>query len=626
MSLERLGRAVLELVTDGSGLTSGLASAGNSVGDFEKKVEGTQGGLANFGKWVAGAFTVTAIVGAVKSMTDFAGTLTDLSGKTGISTTGLQKLGGALSQSGVSMEAAAKASAELGARLASGDKGLAGLVGKLGLNLQDLRMMRPEDQFFKLADAVGNIQNKGEQLLASKTLFGKGGVDLLPALTGNLAEAAAEFENLGLVIDEQTVAAADDFGDKLGLMGTQLMAVTAKIVGPLLPALSGLMTVLGQIANVVGQVTGFFVDWIMRGLTAAYSAVAKFLALIAEAVTKIPFLGEKLGFAATAAEWLTASAAAADAQLVKMFTPIEAVGTVAQATAGKMLGLGDDSEKTTKKIAKHWSEMSMEAFKPASDRISDDILKMGNALAEFDAAAARSKMQIVGDIAPTMEEEFENMALKLEEFDQRSKSSLDRFMESVIQTTFNTAAHFDELGFTTAAVFTRMGGVIADWVMNYDKYVDAAVGSTQLIGRTMTGFVTLAGGIFGALGKKYKAFAIAEAIIATYLSIAKTLATTPWPFNLVLAAGAAAAGFANVMAIKNSDTPEFAEGGIVTRPLMGLLGEAGTEAVIPLDRLGSLIGGGRETVIHVHTNLDGREVARTVMRHMPHELSLVGLV
>jgi len=59
--------------------------------------------------------------------------------------------------------------------------------------------------------------------------------------------------------------------------------------------------------------------------------------------------------------------------------------------------------------------------------------------------------------------------------------------------------------------------------------------------------------IFGVLGRKYKAAAIAGAIIATYQAVAKALASAPWPANLVLAAGALAAGLANVQQIRNSE-------------------------------------------------------------------------
>jgi hypothetical protein len=65
--------------------------------------------------------------------------------------------------------------------------------------------------------------------------------------------------------------------------------------------------------------------------------------------------------------------------------------------------------------------------------------------------------------------------------------------------------------------------------------------------------------ILGALGQKYKAAAIAGAIISTYQAVAKALASAPWPANLVLAAGAAAAGFANVAKIRSS-SPGYAEG------------------------------------------------------------------
>ena len=55
-----------------------------------------------------------------------------------------------------------------------------------------------------------------------------------------------------------------------------------------------------------------------------------------------------------------------------------------------------------------------------------------------------------------------------------------------------------------------------------------------------------------------------------------------------------------------SGIPELAEGGIVRMPTLAIAGEAGPEAVIPLGRLDSLIGGGnRGTEIHIHGDLYG---------------------
>ena len=46
---------------------------------------------------------------------------------------------------------------------------------------------------------------------------------------------------------------------------------------------------------------------------------------------------------------------------------------------------------------------------------------------------------------------------------------------------------------------------------------------------------------------------------------------------------------------------QFATGGIVTQATMGIIGEAGPEAVIPLNRAGDLVGGNR-TEVHVHVS------------------------
>jgi hypothetical protein len=57
---------------------------------------------------------------------------------------------------------------------------------------------------------------------------------------------------------------------------------------------------------------------------------------------------------------------------------------------------------------------------------------------------------------------------------------------------------------------------------------------------------------------------------------------------------------------------EFADGGIVTSPLVGLVGEAGPEAIIPLDRLGAM--GGDTYVINVSGAIDPEGTARQIRR------------
>jgi hypothetical protein len=62
--------------------------------------------------------------------------------------------------------------------------------------------------------------------------------------------------------------------------------------------------------------------------------------------------------------------------------------------------------------------------------------------------------------------------------------------------------------------------------------------------------------------------------------------------------------------------PALAEGGIVTSPTLALIGEAGSEAVIPLNKMGSM--GGNTFVIQTGVGdpiAIGREIERIMQRY-----------
>jgi hypothetical protein len=353
--------------------------------------------LSKIGPALLAAFSVGAVVAATKKMLDFADTMTNLSAKTGISTTGLQKLDLAFSKSGVSIDTVTQATTQLGARLV-GDKGAVKLIGQLGLNIEALRRMKPEEQFLTVADAVGNIQNKGEQLFASKTLFGRGGIEILAGLTGNLKETTDEFERMGLIIDEETLKAADDFGDQLGVMGKQLIGVTAQIVGPLLPALSGLATMLSKVASVIGPLVGTFVDWAIKGVLAASAAIQRFIANLAEMATKIPILGKHLGIAGDYAKFLREQADATDARLVKMFTTVDEGSPVVRMAADELLGLGhatDEAGKAANRAAKWFQDLQEHEFE-AIRVAAEENKKAMDAMAAKQAALQASTLTMAG--------------------------------------------------------------------------------------------------------------------------------------------------------------------------------------------------------------------------------------
>jgi hypothetical protein len=110
--------------------------------------------------------------------------------------------------------------------------------------------------------------------------------------------------------------------------------------------------------------------------------------------------------------------------------------------------------------------------------------------------------------------------------------------------------------------------------------------------------------IFSALGAQNKkafeaakAFNIANAIMNTYLGVTKALAVYPFPFNLVFAAGALAAGMAQVAQIRSQSYSGRALGGPVMGGQTYMVGESGPELFTPqgtgsITRNGDLMRGG----------------------------------
>jgi hypothetical protein len=110
--------------------------------------------------------------------------------------------------------------------------------------------------------------------------------------------------------------------------------------------------------------------------------------------------------------------------------------------------------------------------------------------------------------------------------------------------------------------------------------------------------------IFNALGAQNKkafeaakAFNIANAIMNTYMAATKALATYPFPFGLIAAAGAVAAGLAQVAQIRSQTYSGRALGGPVMGGKSYIVGESGPELFTPsttgsITRNSDLQGGG----------------------------------
>jgi hypothetical protein len=111
--------------------------------------------------------------------------------------------------------------------------------------------------------------------------------------------------------------------------------------------------------------------------------------------------------------------------------------------------------------------------------------------------------------------------------------------------------------------------------------------------------------MFAAIGTAVMTFL---GSIATALDI--SIFGAPFSIPVWVAVGLIAAAVGTISAFAFG---AFAEGGLVKGPMMGLVGEAGPELIVPLDRLGELGGSKQQTII---IEMDGRTVSKSVFDNM----------
>ena len=77
-------------------------------------------------------------------------------------------------------------------------------LARIGLTVNDLKGLKPEDQFQRIADGLNAVEGPTVRAATAMELFGKSGTQLLPMLS-TLREVRAEAQARGLVPTDQAV-------------------------------------------------------------------------------------------------------------------------------------------------------------------------------------------------------------------------------------------------------------------------------------------------------------------------------------------------------------------------------------------------------------------------------------
>ena len=324
--------------------------------DFDKGMQLATKHMAAFAA-AAGA----AATAAVYKFAAFGDELHKNALRTGIAVESLSAMNYAAGQSGASVEAVAKSFAGL-ARftndLRRGSATAVDAMQMMGLELDDLAGLSPEQSYRVLADAIAGIEDPLLQGAAAQQIFGRSGRELLPMLKGGSAEIdrlTAKAQHLGTVFDQQTADSAAAVTDAMDDMSTALTAATVRFGAMFAPAVTAALTAM---AGFVGENQNLIR---VIGVTAAGVGVFSAAMLLLSARTK--------AYAAAAAFAKMVTSPAGFLQVAA------AVGVTVGAVAAINLALDDTSDVSTRTSA-------------AIGNLTDDADDLAGAM---DTAAAAAK-------------------------------------------------------------------------------------------------------------------------------------------------------------------------------------------------------------------------------------------
>ncbi len=287
----RAGRAFVELFADDSKLVRGLRRAGKKLEAFGKKVRDIGLKIA-----AVGTAVVTALLGAAKTFATMGDHVAKMGRRTGFSAEALSELGFAAEQSGADMETLEKGLRRMQRTIYDAARGLSTAtegLSVLGLSVEDLKGLSPEDQFTLIADRIGAIKDPTLKAAVAMEMFGRSGTQMLPLLENGAAGINAlreEARRLGLTISSEDARAAEEFSDTLNRMWRVVKQAVFAIGAALAPTLS-------EVAVWITRTVKTTTDWIKqnRGLVVTVLKVAAVVTVIGGGLVALGLAASALG-------------------------------------------------------------------------------------------------------------------------------------------------------------------------------------------------------------------------------------------------------------------------------------------------------------------------------------------
>ncbi len=575
--METLAELVARISVDASKLKSGLKSAENQVTGFGGFLQRHEKAIT----LAIGGMVAAVGVMAYKSIKAYAATgdaIQEMSQRTGLGTVAISELKYAAELSGSSMQGLEVSVRKMSQSIIDAESGLEAsrrAFVAVGVTVESLMGLKPEEQFLKLATAIASVEDETRRTALAVDIFGRSGTQLLPMLADGaegLNKMRQEAHDLGIVFSPEMADRASSMQDSFQKLEGALNGLKfafAETAGPTVQGMvEDLTTVVKtnwgtEIPNIINRLKEFVME-----------AFGKEYLSLSEVRAAFDFTNQAALMAGKAIESTT--------EIV--IQQSEAIATSKEVIDGAIVttNLYTLSEVEAAKAA----GLLVETIPNAADKVRDFQEAMKDAQEATKKAA--------DEIAAT-NERFEEM--------------MDR-----INYTGTAAEKFGITMFDIYDAMKTLGYSVDDIRNKWDIWGDE-IGSVEIALKAL-GFT--AKEIDGILKKTTGAIETTLTGIAALQAAAKAAVGTPGEEEATLAYQRERQNERS----RAAGLPEpYARGGIITKPTLALMGEkapAIKEAVIPETMWGEL-GGKMMTLI---IELDGRVLSRAVMPYAAEEIRL----
>lgn len=350
-----VGALRVTLGLDSAQFTSGMKNAQTGLQRFA--------GIAKAGALAIGSAMVAAggaMALAMRGVIDDADRMYELSQSLGVTVEDLSRMRYAAELSGVSLEGLEKSIKKLSTALYDASQSATGPAAKalaaLGISATDAAgNVRPAIAVIgDMAAKFETMPNGVAKTALAIKVFGKSGADMIPMLNEGRAGLTAmyeEAEQLGIVLDTETAAAAERFNDNLTRLGKTKDGIITKITAGMLPSLEQLSASLVVAAKnseglkTVGRGLGIVMNSIIAvfvGVAGAIWAAGLNAAAFAKTMAKI-MQGDFLG---AAIAW-SAGTDRAKESIAGTVAQIRALFTTVRGGAGALPELAEDLNDTS---------------------------------------------------------------------------------------------------------------------------------------------------------------------------------------------------------------------------------------------------------------------------------------